>query len=449
MLSLVLFFRDPSKGNGCEKQGACRKSSPKLWGQYSPFFSVPSDISPAVPLVCEITHVSLLARHGARYPTEHKSILYSDLIKRIHGDVSEYGAGLEFLQDYHYNLGADQLTFYGEQQLVNMGHDFYQRYQALSDTEDPFIRAAGSERVIASAEKFIEGLYKDTGRDKDAAVEGILVVPEEDGYNNTLNHGNCPYFEQGPSSELSHEKQEVWKQIFVPPIRDRLNAKMPGANLSLDETIFMMDMCPFSTVADYHDEKSRFCWLFSEDEWRGYDYFETLDKWYGYGTGNPLGATQGVGYVNELIARLTGKPVDDDTSTNSTLDGSAETFPLDRKLYADFSHDNTMSSIYAALGLYNETGVMPVNHRLPPMETRGFSAAWTVPFAARMSVEKMRCGAASDEEEELVWVLVNDRVVPLTHCAADKLGRCSLGDFVEGLSFARSGGLWDQCFRDT
>ena len=50
--------------------------------------------------------------------------------------------------------------------------------------------------------------------------------------------------------------------------------------------------------------------------------------------GDPLGPVQGVGYVNELLARLTGTPVADHTTHNATLP-----FPLDRALYADFTHE--------------------------------------------------------------------------------------------------------------
>jgi hypothetical protein len=64
-----------------------------------------------------------------------------------------------------------------------------------------------------------------------------------------------------------------------------------------------------------------------------------------------------------------------------------------------------------------------------------------------MYVEKMTCGGGEEgEDEELVRVLVNDRVVPLQNCGADSLGRCRLGAFVESLSFARGGGLWHACF---
>jgi hypothetical protein len=77
-----------------------------------------------------------------------------------------------------------------------------------------------------------------------------------------------------------------------------------------------------------------------------------------------------------------------------------------------------------------------------------------------MYVEKMRCeretasnddrdrgGQGQDSKDnELVRVLVNDRVIPLPSCGADRLGRCRLDAFVESLAFATTGGLWDECF---
>jgi len=75
--------------------------------------------------------------------------------------------------------------------------------------------------------------------------------------------------------------------------------------------------------------------------------------------------------------------------------------------------------------------------------TKGYSSSWTVPFAARAYFEKMSCVGV---EEELVRVVVNDRVVPLESCGGDELGRCKLSRFVDSLSFAREGGDWGECF---
>lgn len=424
-------------------KGNCTDISSRSWGQYSLAFQVPSDIDTSIPEGCEATFVSLLSRHGARDPTSSKTEVYGALIDRIQHSVSKYGPGFEFLTEYEYSLGSEQLTPLGEQQMVDLGTAFYERYKSLAEKHAPFVRASGSQRVEVSAQNFTQGLYAAAHRSGEAPIEDILVIPEKEGVNNTLNHGSCERFEDGPWSDLGTQKQNVWRDTWAPGVRDRLNSMLPGASLTLEETIYMMDLCPFGTVANDDAALSDFCRLFTREEWGFYDYFASLEKWYGYGPGNHLGPTQGVGYVNELVARLTGKPVEDGTTTNSTLDSSPETFPLGTALYADFSHDNTMTSVYGALGLYSGTADLPPERRLTPREAGGYSAAWTVPFGGHMLVEKMHCGDAGGEE--LVRVLVNGRVVPLQNCKADTLGRCTLSAFVESLGFARQGGRWGEC----
>ena len=112
----------------------------------------------------------------------------------------------------------------------------------------------------------------------------------------------------------------------------------------------IMDLCPFETVASPTDHFSPFCNLFTQEEWQQYDYYETLGKYYGFASYDHLGPTQGVGFTNELIARLTGQPVKDRTSVDQDLDGDPKSFPLGEewKIYADFSHDKyvTMHDSY-------------------------------------------------------------------------------------------------------
>lgn len=157
-------------------------------------------------------------------------------------------------------------------------------------------------------------------------------------------------------------------------------------------------------------------------------------RYYGYSYGNPLGPTQGVGFAKELIARLTNTAVHEGASTNRTLDENNTTFPLGRQLYADFSHDNDMTAIFSALGLYNTTAALPNTTIVEAPQADGYSAAWTASFAARAYFEKMTCHGY---DEELVRILVNDRVQPLTQCGGDYLGRCTLSAFIDSLDFVK------------
>jgi hypothetical protein len=329
-------------GNGYQ----CQQEISHYWGQYSPYFSVPSEISADVSTGCKVTFVQLLSRHGARDPTALKTISYDDTIRQIHENVHSFTGKYAFLQDYVYNLGADQLTTFGEQQMVNSGIKFYDRYRSLAEQHSPFFRSSGQTRVVESAQNFTQGYHQAWRADPDTTVPDtfpypITVISESDGSNNTLNHGRCTNFENGTDSGIGNNTQAKWAAIFTPPITARLNKDLPGANLSAAQTIHMMDLCPFNTVASDVGAISSFCSLFSTTEWHQYDYYQSLGKYYGFGNGNPLGPTQGVGFTNELIARMTGKPVRDHTSVNHTLDRSNTTFPLGKGhvLYADFSHD--------------------------------------------------------------------------------------------------------------
>ncbi|KAI0022664.1 histidine phosphatase superfamily [Xylariomycetidae sp. FL0641] len=423
----------------------CETAKSHAWGQYSPFFTVPSNISAALPSECQVTFAQVLSRHAARFPTADKGAKYEALIDRIHQDVTQYGKGYEFIESYNYTFGADTLTDFGQNEMVNSGINFYTRYEQLARTASPFVRSSGEQRVVTSALNWTQGFSNTLTTDKNSKPapidpEEMVIIPEQDGFNNTLDAKTCTAFEEGP--DVGDAAQAIWADVFAPAITQRLNDNLVGAQLTTDDTIFLMDMCPFDTVANSNGDLSKFCSLFTVDEWHAYDYYESLGKWYGHGNGNPLGATVGVGFVNELVARLTGQPVVDATTTNTTLDSSNETFPLDRALYADFSHDNTMVSIFAAMGLFNTTAPLSNTTIASPKETNGFSTSWVVPFAARMYVEKMSCPSS---EEEMVRVLLNDRVIPLQNCDADELGRCGLSKFVDSLSFARNNGFWDQC----
>lgn len=61
---------------------------------------------------------------------------------------------------------------------------------------------------------------------------------------------------------------------------------------------------------------------------------------YGSAFGSPVARVQGVGYVQELVARLTHTPINNHVfSTNSTLDDNPITFPLNQSLYVDATHE--------------------------------------------------------------------------------------------------------------
>ncbi|RDX44136.1 acid phosphatase [Lentinus brumalis] len=427
------------------------KSLQTKWAQYSPWH--PIDDYSAPPAGCEINQVNILQRHGARYPNADDGEQYSKAVEHITSADKFADKRLKFLKGYEYELGADDLVPFGAAQSFEAGEVAFKRYSDLvNSTEIPFVRAAGAPRVISTATNWTVGFAAASSQRYQPYLN--VIISEE--YNNTLNQ-DCPNAEDG-SREVG-----IWLSIFGPPVAARLNKAAPGANLNATHVFHLLAMCPFESVAK--ETMSPFCAMFTEDDFRAFEYYGDLEKYYKTGYANPLGPIQGVGYVNELLARLTDQPVQDHTTHNSSLE-----FPLGRKIYADFTHENLMIAVYAALGLFNISEPLdprnlpsddfsvlfedeasrwnaPLSHMKEKRGERTWVASRMVPFSSRMVTERMTC-VRHDTEGEYVRILVNDQVQPLEFCGGGKHKMCKLDDFVRSQGYARRSGDgdFDKCY---
>lgn len=396
--------------------------------------------STAHPSINSASHVQIpaqLERHGARYPTKtaHKAIKAA--LKKIQSVKAYTDPRMDFIANFTDELGEDDLVLFGAQESSDAGEQAFERYSFLiSDDNIPFVRASSKERVVQSATNWTAG-FAAASDQKFAPVLSVII--SESG-NDTLDDASCPALS---ASSSPSDQTTAWIDTYTTNITAALNAGAPGAKLDAADTQALISLCPFESVAN--EERSEWCDLFEDlGAFGGYEYWGDLDKYYNTGYGQPLGPVQGVGYINELLARLTNTPVNDSTSTNSTLDSSPITFPLNRTLYADFTHDNLMIAVYAAMGLFPQA--VPLNDTSADPD-RTWLASQMVPFAARMVTERMECGDVGGSET-FVRVLVNEKVMDMSFCGAGADGACALDAFVESQAFSRNGGdgLWEQCF---
>ncbi|KAG1807290.1 histidine phosphatase superfamily [Suillus subaureus] len=427
-----LFPRLASESNSCT--GILSSDSQRFWGPYSPYYSVEEYQPP--PNGCSITQVNILQRHGARYPTSGASKEIQASLQKLLNASKYTDMKLEFLRSYQWHLGEADLVPFGATQSFQSGAEIYHRYGHLVDDHMlPFVRASGGNRVVKSAVNWTAGFADASGQLYHPSVS--VIIPETETSNNTLEDDMCP------NSRASQDEANIWRDMFSASIVHRLNTAAVGAEILSEDIPELMSLCAFETV--FEEKESQFCDLFSPKEFQAYEYYQDLLKYYKTGYGNPLGRVQGVGYVNELLARLRGRPVEDRTQTNSTLDSSPITFPLNRTVYADFSHDNQMVAIYGALGLFPQMR--------PPNPTRA-DPRWTwvvsrlVPFSGRMITEKVQCFEAGIPGD-YIRILINDAIQPLAFCGAGD-GLCRLEAFVESQIYARRNGAGDfeKCFQN-
>ncbi|RXW11799.1 hypothetical protein EST38_g14057, partial [Candolleomyces aberdarensis] len=395
--------------------------------------------------------VNIIQRHGARFPTSGATTRILSAVNKLKSvPQTTLDQQLLFLKDYQYTLGVADLVPFGAYQSAESGAAVFERYRKLvSKGNIPFVRASGSTRVIDSATNWTAGFAEASSN----AYQPKLTVILNESLNDTLEDAMCPNVGE------PDEQTDIWANIFTPHIIDRLNSWAPGANLVPTDVISLVSLCAFESVA--LEKLSPWCSLFTHQEFEQFGYWSDLEKYYNRGYGQPLGPVQGVGYINELLARLTGLPVRDNTQTNHTLTSSPITFPLDRTIYADFSHDNLMIAMYSAMGLFKQAS----GHLDPrkPNPERTWVASLLTPFSARMVVERMTCRGlpkrlddATDAEpsefetssrfikkDTFVRVLVNNAVQPLEFCGGNEHGLCTLPAFVESQAYARNDGNGD------
>jgi hypothetical protein len=122
--------------------------------------------------------------------------------------------------------------------------------------------------------------------------------------------------------------------------------------------------------------------------------------------GAPLSRALGIGYIQELVARLTHTRIErHNSSTNSTLDDNSITFPLDHNLYVDATHEvvvlnsefdiscithsylATFVLVITALNLtsFAANGPLPTDH-IP--EHRSFRVSELAPFATNVQFQR-------------------------------------------------------------
>ncbi|CCL99560.1 uncharacterized protein FIBRA_01578 [Fibroporia radiculosa] len=419
------------------------------WGNLGPWYSVGGafglpNTSPQIPDGCELEQVHLLFRHGARYPTagEAPSVLAAALHKVAQTTGFTASGPLEFLNTWTYTLGQELLTPFGREQPFQLGVGFRVKYGRLLDkfTSIPVFRTTSMDMRSVQIEWWL--------RCKSNFAAGFFGIPqyltsyheeiiiEATGYNNTLApYDTCTDSNNGVGGTIGDYASGNWTQIYLKKTTERLQQYLTGFTLTPDYVYAMQALCSYETVSLGY---SQFCGLFTEEEWRGFEYSIDLSFWYGQGPGNPNAAARGVGYVQELLARLTKTPLTTfDTTLNSTLDGNSITFPLDQPIYADATHDVVIATIITALNFTSMAagGPLPWDH-IPVDHT--YHVQHFAAYASNLVGQVVSCPASTDSiKETFIRFLLNDGAVPLTgiaHCEAENEdGLCPLANFIEGL----------------
>ncbi|KAK2468085.1 hypothetical protein H9L39_20307 [Fusarium oxysporum f. sp. albedinis] len=412
------------------------KSIFKMMGHLSPYSPSPGfgvDEYP-IPEGAEIVQIQMLSRHGARYPNPGSDV--AELGERIANASGKFNTKgpLEFLMDWKYELGQDILVPRGRQELFESGVLHSYMYGRLYNPHSKLIvRTTTRDRMLKSAENWVAGFF---GLEwtNNATIE---VIIEAAGFNNSLAGDlNCPN-----TAKADYKSPvEAWVEIYLQDATSRFNNMTDGFKWTLVDVYAAQKMCPLETVAYGF---SRFCDLFTYEEWQSFSYSIDLSFSSGAAFHSSTGRAVGLGYQQEVIARLKNHTLGySGSQINTTLDGMKETFPLNQSLYFDFSHDKGIISILTAFGFRQFAEKLPADKYPGDHE---FTVSHIAPFGARLDIEIIKAhkpiSAARDRylegnDTKYIHFVLNQRTIPLgksfPECDVNrKDGWCELDTFLK------------------
>ncbi|OOF90945.1 hypothetical protein ASPCADRAFT_155634 [Aspergillus carbonarius ITEM 5010] len=468
------------------------------WGNLSPYAPSPGFTLPAGnPLGCELTQTHILHRHAQRYPTSY--LLDANSMESFAEKLSNYtsahpnstfGTGpLSFLNHWEYVMGTETLLPTGAATEATSGAWFWSKYgrtlykapAGMADWDEdlnvfpngtkrakPMFRTTSQARILESARWWLSGFFSNIGANNSYPQYDLVIIPEGDGYNNTLS-GSCP-----EATYPGDDTAEQFITIFTRPIITRFTPYLP-ANLTLTpfDILSMMNLCPYETAVL---GASSFCTLFTPAEWSSYSYQLDLQFYGDYGFGSPSGRAQGIGYVLELAARLQSHLITSpEANINITYDSNPATFPLHQPLYMDMSHDDVIVSVIAALGMeYFNFGPKGMPGNITGSEVpvnRTFKLNEIAPFGARLVTEVWKCpvgvvesgglgdlgtvvyenpdlsGVKGNGTREFVRWVLNEMPVPVqgvVGCEGAQNGFCPLEGFLSGVPSMKKKAQFEQ-----
>ncbi|SCV74938.1 BQ2448_7967 [Microbotryum intermedium] len=395
------------------------------WATYSPYPAFEEWIAP--PKTCTISQVNILQRDGVRALDRRDALPIQATLKKIVGKKAYARPEMEFLESYTYDVGTSaSLMPVGAQQYCGNPH---------INIDKPCGAAFDSPSVTESAgnwsHAFTEVSHQFTATQ--------VVLAECEGAQNTL-RSHCPRL-----SSSVPKAQEQWRAHWTPAVIERLQSHEdygltgtvsddaceqggvltdPGHFVSpwptTQDIANLAHLCAFESMQKR--TISPFCGLFLPSELASIEYDGDLSAYYDHAyPGAPLARSQGVGYVHELLSRLTGDlsfVTKDRTQVDRALDTKeSSSFPLDEKIYADFTHDTQLLAVMTLMGLFQDRPL----HTTAPDPHRSFIASQIVPFSGRLVVERLECTGQKGDSfgrfagvRKQVRIYVNDRAMDLS-----------------------------------
>ncbi|KAJ7354962.1 hypothetical protein OS493_029071 [Desmophyllum pertusum] len=363
------------------------------------------------PRNCEPLHISMVLRHGTRYPSRNDVEKIDKMLKVVNEVIDpstqKHIGDLRFPWKNPFSRTHDKLlTSVGEEEMYNIAKELLKRFPSLllrpyRPQNFDFI-STGTSRATQSAMAFAFGLYEGRGGLGPSRFQPVSVQSREVNNDPLLRFFDlCPKYltevAENKTALLEYKKFKHGEQMRN--VLQKVSSKLiinPSV-ISEDIIVGMYTACIFE-VAIY-DRANTWCQLFDDED---------------------------------LMLSFVGK--------HSQLPENATDPSIEEKKYGTFmfAHGETLQPLYALLGLFMDREDLKADNFLKQLE-RKYRTSYIAPFGANIAFVVYKCTArdgASNKESEcygtktfIVQVFVNEELIALPCCGKET--ECPLETFLQ------------------
>ncbi|KAI8896678.1 histidine phosphatase superfamily [Globomyces pollinis-pini] len=330
---------------------------------------------------CKLVQVQLYGRHGARYATKSKSKDMFQVAKYLRENADKvkdpYLANLTI----PFPEGIDgALAPVGFKDMKNFGDRFNKRYSKVLSQKGTVLYSSISPRVVDSAKSFMDGFMGAS-----ANLVNVTVLNKD--LDADLNPGDAC----SEHAKFENETEaNLWSDIYLTPISTRLSSQI-GIPIDTKQSFTLIDICAAQVGLLGYKRNEGVCYLFSDDEIRGYSIADKLEKYYTHGYGQEINTkmmcSAWTGLRNEILRRQELKI----------------TYAL------RFGHAETIIPLVSTLGLFKDEVAPVASMTFNQLLKHKFKITKISPFQANVAFEVYDCG----KEGSSLRVLLNEEPIKI------------------------------------
>lgn len=378
------------------------------------------NVSFQVPENCEPLHISMVLRHGTRYPSLNDVKKIDKMLKVVEVALNSSTLQIGDLrlpwQNTFSHTNDKLLVSVGEEEMYNIAKELMRRFPSLlSHPYEPqkfdFI-STGTTRAAQSAMAFAFGLFEGRGQLGTSRFQSVAILSSAIDNDPLLRFFDvCPkYLARVVENKTSLHEYKTFKQgeemrNVLQKVSNKL--KFKSGALSEEDLVGMYTACMFEVAV--HKRENTWCELFDAEDLLVLDYMSDLKHYWKRGYGYPINYKISCPLLERIVNLLK-------NATELSEDRLHSAFM--------FAHGETLQPLYALLELFKDKEQLRANNFLKQLD-RKYRISRIAPFGANIAFVLYKCNA----KDFMVQVLVNEEVIAVPCC--DNLTECPFETFLQ------------------